>query len=63
MSDIKLDLLTDEAILDYTTDQDGRQRVLTDWRDLQLKFDYINPYPGGVYDVSIFGSPLSDRCV
>lgn len=63
MSDIKLDLLTDEAILDYTTDQDGRQRVLTDWRDFQLKFDYINPYPGGVYDVSIFGSPLSDRCV
>lgn len=63
MEEVKLDLLTDEAILDYTTDQDGRQRVITDWRDFHLKFDYLNPYPGGVYDVSIFGSPMSDRCV
>lgn len=63
MEDVKLDLLTDEAILDYTTDPDGRQRVITDWRDFQLKFDYINPIPGGVYDASIFGSPYSDRCI
>ena len=63
MDDVKLDILTDEAILDYTTDQDGRQRVITDWRDFDLKFDIVNPYPGGVYDVSIFGSPLSDRCI
>ena len=61
MEDVKLDLLTDEAILDYTTDPDGRQRVITDWRDFQLKFDYINPIPGGIYDASIFGSPYSDR--
>lgn len=63
MEDVKLDILTDEAILDYTTDQDGRQRVLTDWRDFDLKYDRIEPVSGGVYDVSIFGSPLSDRCV
>ena len=63
MEDVKLDILTDEAILDYTTDPDGRQRVITDWRDFHLKYDFINPYPGGIYDVSIFGSPLSDRCI
>lgn len=63
MEEVKLDILTDEAILDYTTDPDGRQRVLTDWHDFHLKFGYINPYIGGVYDASIFGSPLADRCV
>lgn len=61
--EVKLDILTDEAILDYTTDPNGRQRVLTDWRDFDLKFDRIEPIPGGVYDVSIFGSPLEDQCV
>lgn len=63
MEDVKLDLLTDEAIIDYTTDPNGRQRVITDWRDFSLKFDYINPFPNGVYDAGIFGSPLADRCI
>ena len=59
---ISLELLTDEAILDYTK-SDGRDRVLYDHRDFNLKFNTPKPVPGGVYDVDIFGSPIADRCI
>jgi hypothetical protein len=59
----QLEILSDENIIDYTTDPGGRQRVLYDHRDLNLKFFPFKPYPGGVYDVSIFGSPMQDRCI
>lgn len=59
-----LELLTDEAILDFTTDPDGRQRVLSDHRDVNLKFK-SNPRPwiNGPYDLEIFGSPYIDQCL
>jgi hypothetical protein len=59
----QLEILDDQAILDYTTDLDGKGRVLTDHRDLNLRFIPPRPVPGGVYDVEIFGSPMSDRCI
>ena len=59
---ISLELLTDEAILDYTK-SDGKDHVLNDHHDLNLKFAGIRPYPGGTFDVEIFGSPLEDRCL
>lgn len=59
---VSLDLLTDEAIVDYSK-SDGKDRVLYDHRDLDLKFNKVQPIPGGVYDVDIFGSPMEDRCI
>lgn len=59
---VSLELLTDEAIIDYTR-SDGKDRVLYDHRDFNLKFSRLQPLPGGVYDVDIFGSPLEDRCI
>lgn len=59
---VSLELLTDEAILDYSK-SDGKDRVLFDHRDLNLKFDRVQPYAGGVYDVDTFGSPIADRCI
>lgn len=59
---VSLELLTDEAIIDYTR-SDGKDRVLNDSRDLNLLYNRINPVPGGVYDVEIFGSPMEDRCI
>lgn len=59
---VSLELLTDEAIIDYTR-SDGKDLIVNNHRDLNLKFDSIQPTPGGVYDVSIFGSPMEDRCI
>ena len=59
----QLEILDDQAILDYTTEPNGRGRVLTDHRDLNLRFTPPRPIAGGVYDVDIFGSPMSDRCI
>lgn len=59
---VSLELLTDEDILDYTK-SDGQDRILTDFRDINLSFKQIRPVHGGVYDVEIFGSPYEDRCV
>ena len=61
MAEVSLELLTDEDIIDYTR-SDGKDRVLTNHKDLNLKFGSISPVPGGVYDVEIFGSPYEDRC-
>lgn len=59
---ISLEILTDEAILDYTRDE-GKDRILTDHRDINLQHDGISAWPGGVYDVMAFGSPMEDRCI
>ena len=59
---VSLELLTDEAIIDYTR-SDGKDRILYDHRDLNLKYDTIQPIAGGVYDIDIFGSPMEDRCI
>lgn len=59
---VSLELLTDEAIIDYSR-SDGKDRVLFDHRDLNLKFNTPQPIPGGVYDVDVFGSPIADRCI
>lgn len=61
-NEVSLELLTDEAIADYSR-SDGKDRVLFDHRDLNLKFDNVQPIPGGVFDTDIFGSPFADRCV
>lgn len=57
-----LELLTDEAILDYTK-SDGHDHVLTDHRDINLKNNPFQCYPGGTFDLEIFGSPIEDRCL
>ena len=59
---VSLELLTDESIIDYTR-SDGKDLIVNNHRDLNLKYDRVQPIPGGVYDVSIFGSPLEDRCI
>ena len=58
-----LELLTDEAILDFTSDPQGNQRVLTDHRDANLKNKPFKPWENGPYDVNIFGSPYIDQCL
>lgn len=58
-----LELLTDEAILDFTSDPQGKQRVLSDHRDANMKNKPILPWMNGVYDVDIFGSPYIDQCL
>lgn len=58
-----LELLTDEDIIDYTR-SDGKDRVITSHKDLNLtRITSIQPVVGGVYDVDIFGSPYEDRCI
>ena len=59
---VNLELLTDEDILDYTR-SDGKDRVITDHRDLNLSYSRVEPVSGGVYDVEIFGSPFENRCL
>lgn len=60
---VSLELLTDDDILDYSK-SDGLDRILYDHRDFNLKFTtQIQPWPGGVYDSDIFGSPFVDRCI
>lgn len=58
-----LELLTDEAILDFTSDPQGNQRVLTDHRDANMKNKPFKPWAGGPYDLEIFGSPYIDQCL
>lgn len=59
-----LELLTDEAILDYTKDAlTGRDRVLTDHRDANMKYKPFRPWINGPYDLDIFGSPYIDQCL
>lgn len=63
---VSLDLLTDEAIVDYTTDTDNGilfNHIINDSRDLNLRNKPFEPYPGGLFDVDIFGSCLQDRCI
>lgn len=59
---VSIELLTDEAIVDYSK-SDGKDRVLYNHRDLDLKRSSVYPISGGVYDVEIFGSPMEDRCI
>lgn len=59
---VTLELLTDEAIADYSR-SDGKDRILYNHGDLNLKYDRVQPIPGGVYDIDIFGSPIADRCI
>lgn len=59
---VSLELLTDEAIIDYTK-SDGKDRIVNDHRDLNLRYNRVEPVSGGVYDVEIFGSPMEDRCI
>ena len=59
---VSLELLTDEAIVDYSK-SDGKDRVLYNHRDLDLRRSSVYPIAGGVYDVEIFGSPMEDRCI
>lgn len=58
-----LELLTDEAILDFTSDPQGNQRVLSDHRDANMKHKPIQPWIRGPYDLEIFGSPYIDQCL
>ena len=62
MAGVSLELLTDDDIIDYTR-SDGKDRVLINHRDLDLKRNTPYPVAGGVYDTDIFGSPFEDRCV
>lgn len=57
-----LELLTDEAILDFTSDPQGNQRVLKEHRDADLKAKPYRVRHDGVYDLEIFGSPYIDQC-
>ena len=57
---VSLELLTDEAILDYTR-REGRDMILYDHRDMNLRCAHPQPYAGGVFDQSIFGSIYSDQ--
>lgn len=59
---VSIDLLTDEAIIDYTR-EGGKDRVLNDHRDLDLRRDFVLPIPGGIFDIGCFGSPIQDRCL
>ena len=58
-----LELLTDAAIVDYSTDEQGNPRVLTDHRDANMKYRPFRPWKGGPYDLEIFGSPYVDQCL
>lgn len=59
-----IEILTDEAIIDYTRDE-NRDRVVTNHRDINLNFsaDYpFKPRTGGLFD-EFFGSPFEDKCL
>ena len=58
---VSLELLTDEAILDYTRSE-GKDHIVYNHRDINLRNTGIKPYAGGVFDLEIFGSPYVDRC-
>lgn len=58
-----VELLTDEAILDFTSDTNGNQRIITDHRDVNLQNKPFKPYTGGIYDLDFFGSPFVDQCL
>ena len=58
-----LELLTDEAIVDFSTDANGNSRILTDSRDVNLKYRPFKPWKGGPYDLEMFGSPFVDQCL
>lgn len=58
-----LELLTDAAIVDYSTDEQGNSRILTDHRDANMKYKPLRPWKGGLYDLEIFGSPYIDQCL
>lgn len=59
---VSLELLTDDDILDYSR-SDGQERVLTQYKDINLNFGNLKGiYHGGIYDTEIFGSPYEDRC-
>lgn len=60
---VSLELLTDDAILDYTTDESGRPHIITNYHDINLRGNVPQPYDGGIYDKTIFGSPMLDRCL
>lgn len=60
---LSLELLTDEAIIDFTSDTTGKQRVLTDHRDANMKYKPFRPWSFGPYDLDIFGSPYIDQCM
>lgn len=58
MANLKVNMLTDDLILQYT-----ENNVLKDYRDINLRITTkLEPYPKGVYDQDIFGSIFSDRC-
>lgn len=60
---VSLELLTDDAILDYTR-ADGEDHVVYDWHDVNLrKVTGVQCYKGGVCDPIIFGSPIANECV
>lgn len=59
---VKLELLDDDAIMDYTATRDGIERVITDSRDFNLRNKPFQIYTGGLYDAMIFGSPYKDQC-
>jgi DNA-directed RNA polymerase beta' subunit len=57
-----IELLTDDDIVDYTR-SDGKDRILVNHKDFDLRRNTPYPISGGVYDTEIFGSPFEDRCV
>lgn len=60
---VSLELLTDEAILDYTR-SGGKEHIVYDHHDISLAYDnQLRPIAGGIYDADIFGSPMVDRCI
>ena len=60
---VSLELLTDDAILDYTK-ADGEDHVVYDWHDVNLmKITGVQCFIGGVCDPLIFGSPIANECV
>lgn len=56
-----LEILTDEAIVDYTR-RGNKNYVLTSHKDFDLGGRYLKPYRRGPYDPEIFGSCYTDRC-
>lgn len=63
MSEVSLELLTDEGILDYTRPKGGeKDHVILNHYDINLQGSKITPVPGGLYDMNIFGSPFEDQC-
>ena len=59
----QLELLDDESIIDFTSDPDGKQRIIYDHRDVNLKNKPFKPWAHGLYDPTVFGSCYEDRCI